>query len=160
MNFTHTSVQYPDCLLFLQCLTACLTILCRFLSYKWHVRPILAVSWQPHSLLPHIRAAGSVAPCSDLRLTQRPVSSPSLVLVNVEGVNCPQHCFIFQQDINFSSVHGTHFSLHYCGVLSAVETSHSPVCQYHSTLYTKWENCNHSTVSVSASIIIQWLAGA
>ena len=48
---THTSVQYPECFLFLQCLAACLTIQCRFLSYKWHVRPILAVSWQPHCLL-------------------------------------------------------------------------------------------------------------
>jgi len=72
---THTSVQYPDCFLFLQCLTACMTILCRFLSYKWHVRPILAVSWQPHCLLPHIQAAGSVAPRFDLPLSQRTVSS-------------------------------------------------------------------------------------
>ena len=30
---THTCVQYPDCFQFLQYLTACLTILCRFLSY-------------------------------------------------------------------------------------------------------------------------------
>ena len=66
--------------LFLQCLTACLTILCRFLSYKWHVRPVLAVSWQPHCLLPHIWAAGSVVPSSDLPLSQRTVSSSSLVL--------------------------------------------------------------------------------
>ena len=77
---THTSVQYSDWFLFLQCPTACLTILCRFLSYKWHVRPILAVSWQPHCLLSHISAAGSVAPCFDLPLSQRTVSSPGLVL--------------------------------------------------------------------------------
>ena len=77
---THTSVQYPDCFLFLQCLTPCLPILCRFLSYKWHVRPILAVSWQPRCLLPHIRAAGAAAPRFDLPLSQRTVSSPSLVL--------------------------------------------------------------------------------
>ena len=77
---TQTSVQYPDCFLFLQCHTACLTILCRFLSYKWHVRPILAVSWQPHCLLPHIRTADSVAPCFDLPESQTTVSCPSLVL--------------------------------------------------------------------------------
>ena len=44
-----------------------------------------------------------------------------------------EHSFIIQQNIHFSSVHGTHFSLHYSGVLPAVKTSHSPVCQYHST---------------------------
>ena len=71
-----------------------------------------------------------------------------------------EHSFIIQQNIHFSSAHGTHFSLHYSGVLPAVKTSHSPVCQYHSTLYTKWEDCNHSTVSVSVSIIKQWLAVA
>jgi len=70
-NFhTHTSVQYPDCFLFLQCLTACLTILHRFLSYTWHVRPILAVSWQPHCLLPHIWAAGSVVPFLSASVTR------------------------------------------------------------------------------------------
>jgi hypothetical protein len=42
--------------------------------------PSLAVCWQPHCLLPHIRAAGSVAPCFDLPLSQRTVSNPSLVL--------------------------------------------------------------------------------
>ena len=71
----HTSVQYPDCFLFLQCLAACMTSLCRFLSYKWHVRPILVVSCQPHCLLPHIPAAGSVAPCFDVPLSRRTVSS-------------------------------------------------------------------------------------
>jgi len=40
----------------------------------------LAVSWQPHYLLPHIQASGSVAPCFDLPLSQRTVSNPSLVL--------------------------------------------------------------------------------
>ena len=45
-----------------------MTILCRFLSYTCYVRPILAVSW--HRLLPHIRAAGSVAPCFDLPVTK------------------------------------------------------------------------------------------
>ena len=83
-NFTHTlciSFQYPDCFLFLQCLTVCLTILCRFLSYTWYVRPFLAVSWQPHwLLLPHIWAAGSVVPCFELPPSQRSVSNPSLVL--------------------------------------------------------------------------------
>ena len=54
----------------------CLTILCRFLPYTWHVRPILVVSWQPHCLLPHIRAAGSVAPYFDLPLSQRTVTIP------------------------------------------------------------------------------------
>jgi len=77
---THTSVQYPDCFLFHQCLTAWMTILCRFMSYKWHVRPILAVCWKPNCLLPHIQASGSVVPCFDLPLSQRTVSSPSLVL--------------------------------------------------------------------------------
>ena len=157
---THTSVQYPDCFLFLQCLTACLTILCKFLSYTWHVRPILAVSWQPHCLLPHIWAAGSVVPCFDLPLSQRTVSSPSIVSVNVEAVMSLQHRFIIQQNIHFSSARGTHFSLHYCGLLPAVKTSHSPVCQHHSTQHTKWEDCNHSTVSVLISIIQQWLADA
>ena len=77
---THTLVQYLDCFLFLQCLTACLTILCRFLSYKWNVRPILAMSWQPHCMLTQIWVAGSAAPCFDLPLLQRTVSKPSLLL--------------------------------------------------------------------------------
>jgi len=51
----------------------------------------------------------------------------------MEGVKSLLHSFIIQQNIHFSSVHGTHFSLHYCGVLPAVKTSHSQVCQYHST---------------------------
>jgi len=86
-NFTHThilslslSFQYPDCFLFLQCLAVCLTNLCRFLSYTWYVRPFLAVSWQPHCLLPHIRTAGSVVPCFDLPQSQRSVNNPCLVL--------------------------------------------------------------------------------
>jgi len=58
---------------FLQCLTACMTILCRFLSYKWHVRYILAVSLQPHCVVPHIRATGSVVPCFGLPLYAVPV---------------------------------------------------------------------------------------
>ena len=77
---TCTSVQYPDCFLFIQCLTACLTILCRFMSYKWHVKPILAVSWQPHCLLPHTQVAGSVVSCFDLPLSQKTVSRPSQLL--------------------------------------------------------------------------------
>ena len=76
---THTSVQYSDWFLFLQCRTACLTILHRYLYCKWHVRPILAVSWQPHCLLSHIWAADSVVPCFDMPVT-RTVSSPCLVL--------------------------------------------------------------------------------
>jgi hypothetical protein len=40
----------------------------------------LAVNWQPHCLLPHIWAAGSVVPCFDLPVSQRTVSNPSLVL--------------------------------------------------------------------------------
>jgi hypothetical protein len=59
---------------------------------------------------------------------------------------CSQH---------FPSAHGTHFS-----VLPAVNTSYSPVCQYPSTLYTNWDDCNHATVSVMVSIIKQWLAAA
>jgi len=47
--------------------------------------------------------------------------------------------------------------IHYCGVLPSVKNSHSPVCQHHRTLYTKWEYCNHSTVSVSVSITKQRL---
>jgi len=80
LTHTHTHFCPISCFLFLQCLTACMVILCRFLSYTCYVRPILAVSWQPHCLLPHIGAAGSVAPCFDLPLSQRTVSSPSLVL--------------------------------------------------------------------------------
>ena len=46
-DYTHTHTHFCPIswlFLFLQCLTACLTILCRFLSYKWHVKPILAAS--------------------------------------------------------------------------------------------------------------------
>ena len=71
-----------------------------------------------------------------------------------------QHNFTIQQHIHFPSVRGTHFCLHYCGVLLAIKSSHSPVCQYHSTVYTKWEKCNHSFVSVTVSTIKQWLAGS
>jgi len=78
---THTHTFCPiSCFLFLQCFTALLTILCGFLSYTWYVRPFFAVSWQPHCLPPHIRAAGSVVPCVDLPLSQRSVSNPTLVL--------------------------------------------------------------------------------
>jgi hypothetical protein len=38
------------------------------------------MTWHLHCLLPHIRTADSVAPCFDLPLSQRTVSSPSLVL--------------------------------------------------------------------------------
>jgi hypothetical protein len=44
LHLTLISVQYPCWFLFFQCFTACWTVLCSFLSYKWHVRPILAVS--------------------------------------------------------------------------------------------------------------------
>jgi len=66
--------------------------------------------WQPHCLLPHIQAAGSVVPCFDLPLSQRTVSSLSLVLS--EAVRSLQHSFIIQHNIHLSSVHGTHCSLH------------------------------------------------
>ena len=65
----------------------------------------LGISWQPHCLLPHIQTA-----------------VPVWFWVNVEGVKSQQHSFTIQQNIHFSSVHGIHFSLHYCGVLSAVKT--------------------------------------
>ena len=52
------------------------------------------------------------------------------------------------------------YMAHTCTLLPAVTTSHSPVGQHHSTLDTKWEDCNHSTVSVPVSISKQWLAGA
>jgi len=42
--------------------------------------PFLAVSWQPHCLQPHIRAAGSVMSLFNMPLSPRTVSSPSLVL--------------------------------------------------------------------------------
>ena len=48
-----------------------------------------------------------------------------------------RHSFNIQQNTHFSSVHGTDIGLHYCGVLPALKTSHSPVCQYNSALYTK-----------------------
>jgi len=115
----------------------------------------IGISWQPHCLLPHIQAVGSVAPCFDLPLSQRAVSSPSLLLTKCGRSKSLQHSFIIQQNTNFSSVHGTDISLHYCGVLPAVKTSHSLVCQYKSALYTKCEDCNHSAVSVLVSIIKQ-----
>jgi len=43
-------------------------------------------------------------------------------------------------EYTFFIVLGTHFCLHYCGVLLAVKTSHSPVCQYHSTLSQNEKN--------------------
>ena len=52
------------------------------------------------------------------------------------------------------------YMAHTCTVLPAVTTCQSPVCQHHTTLYTKWQDCNHCTVSVLVSIIKQWLAGA
>jgi hypothetical protein len=60
--------------------------------------------WQPHCLLPHIWAAGSVAPCFDLPLSQRTVRSPSPVLGYVEAVKSLQHSFIIQQNIHLLSV--------------------------------------------------------
>ena len=63
----------------------------------------------------------------------------------MEGVKSLQHSFIIRQNIYFSSVNGTPCSLHYCAVLPAVTTSHSPVCQYHSTLYCTQ---NEKTVTI------------
>ena len=45
-----------------------------------HSVQVLVLQMKPHCLLPHIWAAGSVAPCFDLHFSQRTVSSPSIVL--------------------------------------------------------------------------------
>ena len=158
---THTniySVQYPDCFLFLQCLTACLAILCRFLSNKWHVTPILAVSWQPHFLLPHIWE-GCCAMfwyafvTKDCKQSQSSFELMQKAWSPYSTVSSSSRIYIFHLYMAHTSVSTT---LAYC---LQSKTSHSPVCHYHSTLYTKWEDCNHSTVSVSVSIIKQWMAG-
>ena len=94
-------MQYPDCFLFLQCLTACLTILWRFLSYKWNVRPILAMSWQPHCMLTQIWVAGSAAPCFDLPLLQRTVSKPSLLLSSCGRSKFPTAQFHHPEEYTF-----------------------------------------------------------
>ena len=151
---THTHFRPISCFLFLQCLTPCLPILCRLLSYKWHVRPILAVSWQPHCLLPRIREGCCAMFLSAFVTKDCKQSQYSFELMWKEW--CP-----YSTASPSSTIYIFHlYMAHTYTVLPAVKTGHSPVCQHHSTLYTKWEDCNHSTVSVSISIMKQWLAGA
>ncbi len=110
--------------------------------------------------MPHIRAAGSVAPCFDLPLSQRMVSSPSIVLSQCGRSKVPTAQLHHSSRIYIFHLYMAHTSVSTTVVYylqSKLPTHQSANITVHCT---QNEKTNHSTVSVLVSIIKQWLSGA
>ena len=135
------------------CLTACLTILCRFWSYKLPGTSI----WQ--------KASSFIACCFIFQQQYQLYQ----VLICLCHTDCrhPQSSFELMWKVSnafiilhYTSLCAIHGSLWYCGVQPIVKMHSSLVCRYHSILYAKLEDCINLLVSVPASITNDWLVNS